>query len=54
MHTELQPENVRGKDHLGDLCVDGRIILKWMLKKLDMKASARFSWLSIRTTEGLL
>jgi hypothetical protein len=26
-------ENLKGKDHLKDLTVEGRIILKWILKK---------------------
>jgi hypothetical protein len=24
-------ENLNGTDHLGDLCIDGRIILEWIL-----------------------
>jgi hypothetical protein len=26
--TEFYSENPEGRDHLGDLCIDGRIILK--------------------------
>jgi hypothetical protein len=28
--------DLKGRDHLGDLSVDGRIILKWILGKQDM------------------
>ena len=28
--------NLRGRDHLGDPGVDGRIILRWMLRKWDV------------------
>jgi hypothetical protein len=28
MYTKVKPENVTGRDHLGDLGTDGRIILK--------------------------
>jgi hypothetical protein len=27
-------ENLKGRDHLEDLCVDGRIILEWILGKI--------------------
>jgi hypothetical protein len=26
-------ENLKGRDYLKDRCIDGMIILKWMLKK---------------------
>jgi hypothetical protein len=33
MHTKFWLENTNGRDHLGDLYVDERIILKWILEK---------------------
>jgi hypothetical protein len=33
MHKEYWPENVKRRDDLGDLGLDGRIILEWVLGK---------------------
>jgi hypothetical protein len=33
MHTKLKEENWKGRKHLRNLGVDGRIILTWILKK---------------------
>jgi hypothetical protein len=33
MHTKLYWVELKGRDHLGILGVDGRIILKWILIK---------------------
>jgi hypothetical protein len=35
VRTEFWWEHLKGKDHLGELVVDGRIILKWAFKKWD-------------------
>jgi hypothetical protein len=32
---------------LGDLSVDGRIILKWILKKPGMRVQTGFTWLRL-------
>jgi len=37
--------NQKGKDHLGDLSVDGRMIIKQILKKWDVRLWTRFKWL---------
>jgi len=33
LHTGFWWGNLRGKDHLEDISIDGRIILKWTFKK---------------------
>ena len=38
MHARLWWENPRERDNLEDICVGGRIILKWILKKRDRMA----------------
>jgi hypothetical protein len=45
--------NLRERDHLEDLRLDRRIILKYIFKKLD-GAWTRLMWLRIGTSGGLL
>jgi len=40
---------LRERDHLEDLGVDGRIILRWILRKWDVAAWTGSSWLRIGT-----
>jgi hypothetical protein len=53
MHTILWLENLKGRDHFEDLCVDGRVISEWTLVKQDGKVWAVCIWLRIRTSGGL-
>ena len=41
--------NLRGKNHLGDPGVDGRIILRWIFRKRDEGTWTGSSWLMIGT-----
>jgi hypothetical protein len=43
-------ETLKGRDHIGDIGVDGRILLKWSLQG----AWAEFIALRIRTSGGIL
>jgi hypothetical protein len=45
---------VTERNNLEDPQVDGRIILKYILKKQDGKAWTGFIWLRLGTSEGIL
>jgi hypothetical protein len=47
-------ENLRERDHWGDLGVDGSIILRWIFRKLGMGVWIGLSWLRIGTIGGYL
>jgi hypothetical protein len=40
VHTGIWWGNLRERDHLDDLGIDGRIIFKWMFKMWDGKGHA--------------
>jgi hypothetical protein len=45
-------EKPDGKNHLGDIGIDGRIILKLFLGKVDGGAWTGLIWLRMRTSGG--
>jgi hypothetical protein len=46
--------NLRNVDHLKDLDVEGRIIIKWFFKKLDGVAWSGLIWHRTGTVRGYL
>jgi len=46
--------NLRERNHMEDPGVDGRIILRWIFRKLDVGAWTGSSWLRIETGDGHL
>jgi hypothetical protein len=53
MHTTFWSENLKEKDHLKDLNVNDRMILKWILEKQFASVWTGSVWLRIET-DGLL
>jgi hypothetical protein len=45
---------MKERDHLGDLGVDGRIIVDWILEKYDVMIRTGFICLRVQTSGGLL
>jgi hypothetical protein len=42
MHKKCWSENTKGRDYLGDLGLDGTIVLKWILKKKGVRVWTGF------------
>jgi hypothetical protein len=53
MHTKFWSEYLKERDHLEDIGVDGRIILKWVLEKRCVMMWTGFIWLSVGSNGGL-
>ena len=54
VRTRFWWENLRERDHWGDKDVDGRIILRWILRKGEGVVGTAWSWLRIGTGGGHL
>jgi hypothetical protein len=54
MHAKFWFENLKRRDYLEDLDIDGSIILKRMLEKWGGKVWTGFIWLRIGTSGWLL
>jgi hypothetical protein len=51
-HTGFWCGNLKERDDLGDLGVDGMIILRWIFRKWDVGVGTGSSWLRIGTDGG--
>jgi hypothetical protein len=49
IHKEFLSRNQKGRDHLEDAGIDGRIILKLILRKLYKRVWTGFNWHRIGT-----
>jgi len=46
--------NLRGRSHFEDPGIDGRLILRWIFRKWDVRAWIGLMWLRIGTGSGHL
>jgi len=53
-YTGFWWENLRERNHLGDPGVDGRIILRWIFRKWNVKVWIQSVWLRVVAGGGLL
>jgi hypothetical protein len=42
MYARIAPENLKERGNLGDVSIDGKMILKWILKKWGTKRWGEF------------
>jgi len=54
MQTKFSSENLNGRKHLEDLCIEGGIMLIWILKAQGGKAWARLNLVWIGSNKKLL
>jgi len=53
MQRNSWSEILKGRGHLGDLGVDGKIILIWLLNKYGVRMWTEFNWIWIRSSDRL-
>jgi hypothetical protein len=54
MNTKFYLRNLKERDHLGDLIIARKIILKWILQKYSIMIWSEFIWLRIGIVRGSL
>jgi hypothetical protein len=52
MHPGFWWESLNERDHFQELCVNRKIILKWIFKKLDGRARSDLMWHMVETSAG--
>jgi hypothetical protein len=53
MHTNFFSGNLKGRDNMVDINVDGKIILEWISVKYDGNVWTGFIWFRIGTSYEL-
>jgi hypothetical protein len=54
VYTGFGWENLRERDHLGDPGLDGKMILRWIITKWDLRVWTGSICFRIRTVGGLV